>query len=161
MSDLLNSTHTTPPARIPAAALFPGLLGLLPFWGLALSTELSSGLDPLLALMALIMYAAVILSFVGAVSWGIALADPSLAPGQRKRLLHYSVLPSLVAWLIWFFPEGAMRWVAFAALTFALYLVDLRNGQQLGWPKEWLTLRLHLSATVGFLLLLAAVGHVL
>jgi hypothetical protein len=114
-----------------------------------------------LAREGLALYAVAILSFVGAVSWGIALTDPSLAPGQRKRLLQYSVLPSLVAWLIWFFPEGAMRWVAFAALTFALYLVDLRNGQQLGWPKEWLTLRLHLSATVGFLLLLAAVGHVL
>jgi hypothetical protein len=139
-----------------------GYGGLLPFLGLT-AVSLYSGNTALqsLAREGLALYAVAILSFVGAVSWGIALADPSLAPGQRKRLLQYSVLPSLVAWLIWFFPEGAMRWVAFAALTFALYLVDLRNGQQLGWPKEWLTLRLHLSATVGFLLLLAAVGHVL
>jgi hypothetical protein len=96
MSDLLNSTHTTPPARIPAAALFPGLLGLLPFWGLALSTELSSGLDPLLALMALIMYGAVILSFVGALWWGMAVhAAPSIL---RSAMFVWSVVPALIGW---------------------------------------------------------------
>ena len=138
-----------------------GYGGLLPFLGLT-ALSLCSGNAALqsFAREGLALYTVAILSFVGAVSWGIALAGQSLAPSQRKRLLHYSVLPSLVAWLIWFFPDGAMRWVAFAALTFAPYLVDLRNGQQLEWPKEWLTLRLHLSATVGLLLLLAAVGHV-
>jgi hypothetical protein len=139
-----------------------GYGGLLPFLGLtALSLYGGNASLQDFAREGLALYAVAILSFVGAVSWGIALADQRLEPSQRKRLLQYSVLPSLVAWLIWFFPDGAMRWVAFAALTFALYLVDLRNGQQLGWPKEWLTLRLHLSATVGPLLLLAAVGYVL
>jgi hypothetical protein len=96
MSDLLNSTHTTSPARIPAAALLPGLLGLLPFWGLALSTELSSGLDPLLALMALIMYAAVILSFVGALWWGMAV---HVAPSAlRSTMFVWSVVPALIGW---------------------------------------------------------------
>ena len=96
MSDLLNATQTTPSARIPAAALFPGLLGLLPFWGLALSTELSSGLDPLLALMALIMYGAVILSFVGALWWGMAVhAVPSTL---RSAMFVWSVVPALIGW---------------------------------------------------------------
>lgn len=137
-----------------------GYGGLLPFIGLtALSFYSGNSALQDFAREGLALYAVSILSFVGGVSWGIALADQSLQPEQQRRLFVYSVLPSLVAWLIWFFPEGAMRWVAFAALTFALYLVDLKHGQQLGWPKEWLTLRLHLSATVGLLLLLAAVGH--
>lgn len=96
MSDLLNSTHTISLARIPAAALIPGLLGVLPFWGLALSTQLSIGLDPLLALMALIMYGAVILSFVGALWWGMAIHAPSPAP--RTAMFIWSVVPALIGW---------------------------------------------------------------
>ena len=96
MSDLLNATHSVRPARIPAAALIPGLLGLLPFWGLALSTQFSSGLDPLLALMALIMYGAVILSFVGALWWGMAVhAAP---PAPRGAMFIWSVVPALIGW---------------------------------------------------------------
>ena len=96
MSDLLNATLTPRPARIPAGALIPGLLGLLPFWGLALSTQLSSGLDPLLALMALIMYGAIILSFVGALWWGIAVHAPDTAP--RTAMFIWSVVPALIGW---------------------------------------------------------------
>lgn len=96
MSDLLNAAHTPAPTRIPAAALIPGLLGLLPFWGLALSTQLSSGIDPLLALMALIMYGAVILSFVGALWWGMAVHAPATAP--RAAMFLWSVIPALIGW---------------------------------------------------------------
>lgn len=96
MSDLLNATHTVKSARIPAAALIPGLLGLLPFWGLALSTLLSSGLDPLLALMALIMYGAIILSFVGALWWGLAVH--AVPPAPRAAMFVWSVVPALIGW---------------------------------------------------------------
>lgn len=96
MSDLPNAAQTTPPARIPAAALIPGLLGVLPFWGLALSTQLSSGIDPLLALMALIMYGAVILSFVGALWWGMAVHAGPTAP--RATMFIWSVVPALIGW---------------------------------------------------------------
>jgi len=96
MSDLLNATQSVRPARIPAAALIPGLLGLLPFWGLALSTVLSSGLDPLLALIALIMYGAVILSFVGALWWGLAVHVT--APAPRSVMFIWSVVPALIGW---------------------------------------------------------------
>ena len=96
MSDLLNAAHTPAPTRIPAAALIPGLMGLLPFWGLALSTQLSSGIDPLLALMALIMYGAIILSFVGALWWGMAVHAPANAP--RAAMFLWSVIPALIGW---------------------------------------------------------------
>lgn len=96
MSDLLNTMHSNQPARIPKAALIPGLLGLLPFWGLALSTQLASGLDPVLALMALIMYGAVILSFVGALWWGIAVHATPSAP--RTAMFLWSIVPALIGW---------------------------------------------------------------
>ena len=84
------------PGRTPLAALIPGLLGLLPFWGFALATVLDTGVDPVLALMALIMYAAVILSFVGALWWGIAVHAPTNAP--RATMFVWSVVPALVGW---------------------------------------------------------------
>jgi hypothetical protein len=97
MSDLLNAAHITPSARIPAAALIPGLMGLLPFWGLALSTQLSTGIDPILALLALIMYGAVILSFVGALWWGMAVN--ASASTLRSAMFVWSVVPALIGWV--------------------------------------------------------------
>jgi hypothetical protein len=85
-----------PPIRTPFAALIPGLLGLLPFWGFALATVLDTGIEPLLALMALMMYGAVILSFVGALWWGMAVHAPPSAP--RATMFVWSVVPALVGW---------------------------------------------------------------
>jgi len=96
MSDLLSSANSQLPARIPKAALLPGLLGLTPFWALALSTIAGAGIDPLLALTALIMYGAIILSFVGALWWGLAVHAPAKAP--RDSLFVWSVIPALIGW---------------------------------------------------------------
>ncbi|MBZ1349937.1 DUF3429 domain-containing protein [Alcaligenaceae bacterium LF4-65] len=96
MSDLLSSANRPLPTRIPRAALLPGLLGLTPFWALALSTLAGTGIDPLLALTALIMYGAIILSFVGALWWGLAIHAPANAP--RDTLFVWSVIPALIGW---------------------------------------------------------------
>ena len=96
MSDLLSSANSLLPTRIPRAALLPGLLGLTPFWALALSTVAGAGIDPLLAVTALIMYGAIILSFVGALWWGLAIHAPANAP--RNTLFVWSVIPALIGW---------------------------------------------------------------
>ncbi len=96
MSDLLSSANSPLPARIPLAALLPGLLGLAPFWALAFAAIAGAGIDPLLALTALIMYGAIILSFVGALWWGLAVHAPSSAP--RATLFIWSVIPALIGW---------------------------------------------------------------
>lgn len=101
MSDLLNAAKdpqglTPIPSRIPLGALIPGLLGLLPFWGLALSLRIDTGVDPALALLALIMYGAIILSFVGALWWGMAVHALPSAP--RTTMFIWSVIPALIGW---------------------------------------------------------------
>lgn len=102
MSDLLdaakdpNALVGLPPTRIPLSALIPGLLGLLPFWVLALATVIDTGFEPALALVALIMYGAVILSFVGALWWGMAIHAP--AGSQRNTMFIWSVAPALIGW---------------------------------------------------------------
>lgn len=82
---------------LPAWAWPLGLAGLLPFLG---------GLGamwvwPGWAGHGLAAYGAVILSFLGAVHWGLALAAPEVAP--RARLVG-GVVPSLVAWVALLLP---------------------------------------------------------
>ena len=102
MSDLLNAAKDPNtrvgqlPSRIPLSALIPGLLGLLPFWGLSLATLVDTGFDPVIAIVALIMYGALILSFVGALWWGMAV---HATPGpQRNIMFIWSVVPALIGW---------------------------------------------------------------
>jgi hypothetical protein len=134
-----------------------GYGGLLPFIALALLVYFAKA--PALqsvALEGLALYAVTILSFVGAVSWGIALADPVLSDPQRRRLFIFSVLPALMVWLAWFLPAGRPQLLSLAALTLIIFLIDRRHGLALGWPLEWIRLRQHLSLTVTFCLLFAA-----
>ncbi|MFZ9723097.1 MAG: DUF3429 domain-containing protein [Burkholderiaceae bacterium] len=136
-----------------------GYGGLLPFIGLALLVVWPPSPHwQAFATEGLGLYAVTILSFVGAVSWGIALADPSLNDDQRARLLVFSVMPSLLTWLIWMTLLGAAQLLAFTALTLIVFLIDRIHGRALAWPAEWLRLRQHLSLTVSFFLLLAATG---
>ena len=141
-----------------------GYGGLLPFIGLALLVVWPPGPNwQAFATEGLGLYAVTILTFVGAVSWGIALADPQLNDSQRARLLYFSVLPSLVTWLVWMTLVGSAQLMAFTALTLIIFLVDRIHGRALGWPAAWLRLRQRLSLTVGLCLLLAAtalnLGH--
>lgn len=134
-----------------------GYGGLLPF--VALTVLVHSAKTHALQRFAqegLALYAVTILSFVGAVSWGVALADSALNDDQRQRLLYFSVLPSLLAWLAWFLPDGRSQLLALATLTLIIFIIDRRHGLSLGWPCHWVKLRLHLSLTVAFLLLVAA-----
>ena len=134
-----------------------GYGGLLPFIGLALLVVWPpSSHWQAFATEGLGLYAVTILSFVGAVSWGIALADPSLNDHQRARLLVFSVMPSLLTWLIWMTLIGAAQLLAFTALTLIVFLIDRVHGRSLGWPAAWLRLRQRLSLAVAFCLLVAA-----
>jgi hypothetical protein len=136
-----------------------GYGGLLPFIGLALLVVWPP--DPnwqAFATEGLGLYAVTIVSFVGAVSWGVALADAQLSDNQRARLLYFSVIPSLLTWLIWMTLVGSAQLMAFAALTLIVFLIDRIHGRALAWPTEWIRLRQQLSLTVSFFLLLAATG---
>jgi len=134
-----------------------GYGGLIPFAALAVGAHLvgDSGLSVIVN-DALTIYAITILSFVGAISWGIALADDQLHDSARARLLLFSVMPSLMSWLAWFLPGSASRYLGLAALTVLVFLLDQRHGAQFQWPAEWLKLRRNLSLIVAACLVLAA-----
>ena len=81
----------------PPAALYLGFSGAIPFCGLAAMTFITPEHLPLIA-HAQQVYGACILSFLGAIHWGFALAKTSeLKPDWTT--LGYSVTPSLIAWI--------------------------------------------------------------
>ena len=45
-----------------------------------------------------VAYGAVILSFVGALHWGFAMAMPSMPKVMRRNCFVWSVVPALIAW---------------------------------------------------------------
>ncbi|MEQ1711965.1 MAG: DUF3429 domain-containing protein [Hyphomicrobium sp.] len=96
----------TSPARVPALPLAIGIAGLIPFVGLAGIIVLNPRLPAADAWRALTLYGAVILSFMGGVHWGLAMArGAELGPrgaeaGGRRTVSGYiaSVVPALAGW---------------------------------------------------------------
>lgn len=82
-----------------------GLAGLLPFAASALGSHVAPDSWQGFARGALIAYGSVILSFLGAVHWGLALrALPEEQPFGPARLL-LGVAPALVAWMALLLPD--------------------------------------------------------
>ena len=97
MYDFHESTHNDPNASIPRTALVPGLMGLIPIFVLCLSTMRSDGLmTTSQALMALNIYAAIILTFIGALWWGLAARMPTSL--TSNVMMTWSAIPAIFAW---------------------------------------------------------------
>jgi len=138
----------------PAIAKWLGYGGTVPFVGLALSLVTSSDLSAFGLADAgpkLLAYAAVIISFIGAVHWGIALG---CAKEHQTRLYIYSVMPALFAWL-WMFVPGRMAFIGMALTIVAMYFID-RKLLLAHVPSAYLKMRLHLTVIVSVSLLVAA-----
>lgn len=153
--------HTQVPAStIPPAAAALGAAGFMPFVGLPLAQlwELTPLGQPWLPVLAL--YAAVILSFMGAVHWGLAMAEgggQTGAPSDPAWRYGASVVPALVGWFaVAFLPQViALRIIAtaFAALL-AYDLYAARSGLA---PPWYPTLRWRLTLVVVPCLLFASI----
>lgn len=126
--------------------------GLVPFVGLALATWLADGSREAAAIFALLAYGATILSFLGAVHWGLALRDPGNPP---VVMLVWGVLPSLAAWAALLWGEGSGLCLLAAGL-WACWFVD-----RLVYPRfdlqGWIAMRLILTAVASLSCLGAAV----
>ena len=145
-----------------AAPAFPligkwlGYGGVIPFVALALSIALGFELEGLGipdASGKLLAYGAVIISFIGAVHWGLAMhAERS----RQTRLYVYSVVPALVAWA-WYFVAVQIALFGMAATIVVMYFVDRFLLADLV-PAGYLKIRLHLTIIVAFCLLIAVPG---
>ena len=154
----MSAAHTPihPPAPynppLTNTARLLGHLGLLPFvLGALLVWVVNAEAHPY-ATLALAGYAAVIVSFLGGIHWGLAFR----LSAPPASLFIWGVVPSLVAWLAVMMPASAGL-VVQGVMLVVCYLVDRRVYPQQGLA-HWLTLRFRLSAVASLCCFLGAAG---
>jgi hypothetical protein len=143
--------------RAPPIVAWLGYGGLVPFVGLAAAALFHTAAHAWL-IRALLDYAAVILSFVGALHWGFAMSLPNLDPRQQRELFVWSVIPSLLAWIMLMLPPLAAG-IGFA-MAFVLHLLrDLKLARHTVLPRWYLPLRLRLTTVASFSILVNCVTN--
>jgi hypothetical protein len=125
-----------------------GYAGLIPFIGLSAMSVLWHDIHHSAILFSLLAYGATIISFLGAIHWGLAMRE-----GQPDRnTIIWGVIPSLAAW-------GSLvvdtYWgLAIQVITlWVCFLVDYKRYPQFG-VSEWLSMRLQLTVIAGVCLVL-------
>ncbi|MCK2184821.1 DUF3429 domain-containing protein [Halomonas getboli] len=119
-----------------------GLAGLLPFLLALTAAWLAPSAWRFVAIYAFLGYGAVILSFLGGVHWGLALAGAD--PGGRRLIV--GVLPSLVAWPALLLGPAAGAATLLAGFV-ALRLYEAGPGAE-GLPASYQRLRTRLTLAV-------------
>lgn len=102
---------------------------------------------------ALAKYAAVIVSFLAGIHWGLAMRGG--APKMDKRFT-WGIVPSLVAWIGVVMPAYAGL-VVQGVILVVCYLDDRRHYPKWG-ASAWLTLRFRLTVVASLCCFIAAAG---
>lgn len=125
------SATAVSPLKPAAEAWALGIAGLLPFVVGAVGLWTLSPEWAGLAALALLTYAAVIVSFLGGIHWGLAMSLTQ----TRRGLLIWGVLPSLLAWA-GLLLNSAWGLLLMAASLLLCYIVDCKVYRSLrldGW----------------------------
>jgi hypothetical protein len=104
------------------------------------------------AVLLLSAYAAVIISFLGGIHWGLAMRQPQ----PSARLLVWGVVPSLLAWVAVMMPAESALFIHGLVLI-ACYAVDRRVYPAQG-AAAWLVLRFRLTAVASLSCFIGAAG---
>ncbi|KAK1566214.1 uncharacterized protein LY79DRAFT_103921 [Colletotrichum navitas] len=103
-------------------------------------------------------YGAIIISFLGAVHWGMEYAEKTPHPRRTRFRYGMGVLAPMVAWPTLLMPVEYALTSQFAAFTF-LYLADTRAKNK-GWTPQWYGVyRFVLTAIVGASIFVSLVGR--
>ena len=131
---------------LPRPALILGVAGLIPF--IALSVQVATGQPmgaavTLPARAALLLYGAVILSFLGGIQWGIAVTSADRSDEWRRY--GFSILPALIALAaLWLNGRNGLIALAIAVGVWGLYeLWATGLGEAPPWYgrlRLWLTI---------------------
>ena len=129
-----------------------GHLGLVPFvLGAALVWVVNAEAHPY-ATLALSAFAAVVVSFLGGIYWGLGFR----LSAPPASLFVWGIVPSLVAWIAVMMPASAGL-VVHGVMLLVCYAVDRRIYPTQGL-SHWLTLRFRLSAVAALSCFLGAAG---
>jgi hypothetical protein len=142
---------------VPLPARQIGFLGLIPFAAAPLGAFLLPDPERFQAAQAGLFYGAVILTFLGAAHWGLALAgygaQGSAEGAMTRQRAWLSVAPCLVAWLaLLMVPTVAL---ATLIAAFAVTYIAERRGVEAGALPAWY-MSLRLPLTLGALASLGA-----
>lgn len=142
---LLSDEPIQPEQTPPPPANWLGYTGLIPFVAAAIGILVFRSNSEMQALMgmALLVYGAIILSFLGGIRWGAAL-NMRDKQGQMRQLC-LSVLPALLGWICVLLPSPAIAMIALAVgFTGQLYF-DLHSTALEQLPRWFGRLRVHLT----------------
>jgi hypothetical protein len=139
---------------IPRTAFWLGTAGLVPFVVLTSALYALPAPHAPVLMLYLTAYGAVILSFVGAVHWGVAMVHPQMRESERSVFMAWSVVPALAAWVALLMPASTA--VLLMAITFvAQYAADRQFAFRFRLPHWYLKLRGGLTAVVVLCLVVA------
>jgi hypothetical protein len=157
--DVTRTNETMTPFRdtaLPRSAMILGSVGLTPFILLAIQT--ATGL-PMGAGMvetareALVIYGAIVMSFLGGIQWGLAVSSADRSDSWRRY--GFSVVPTVLACLsVWL--GGHSGLVALASALTAWIIYELWCSGLGEAPQWYARLRLGLSVVAVACLVLAA-----
>ena len=132
---------------VPALPRRLGAGGVIPFVALPFLAWVDPANRPLY-LSAQAAYGAVILSFVGALHWALAMTADTAAPALRRGLYLWSVVPALLGWVALLLPLAGSLSLLLAGLGLQ-WLRDSRVVARLALPPWYLTLRTTLTLGAG------------
>lgn len=141
--------------RMPPVAYALGLGGVIPFVACGIAAVSAAPQSSLpqggIALAALIAYGAIILSFLGAVHWGLELRTAELAPPGRVMRLSLSVVPALIGWACVLLGLAGLPEIGLAGLIvgfFAIIAMERRWSGAGLVPSGYMTMRWILTLLV-------------
>lgn len=107
------------------------------------------------AIAGLVTYAAVILSFLGGIEWGLAIREEASSERTRAMALGWSAVPSMAAWAVLWLPSP--RWQIGAALGIfvAVWAADQWMASRGLLPAWFVDLRTAITAIVAVILAVA------
>jgi hypothetical protein len=127
-----------------------GYCGLLPFVGLSVLYSMTEQPERAgFALSALLGYAAIILSFVGAIHWGRSLHEPHMVRSNLLQII--SIVPVLLAWVALLVPPQIGLGILIVGFVL-IYLFDRMQYREVFWMQR---IRLNLTLGVLFTLLVS------
>ena len=132
---------------IPPIVNWLGYGGLLPFVALAAAVWVDSSRSSLWG-DALLVYGAVILSFVGALHWGFAMSQSDMSAHQRTHCFVWSVVPALLAWVALLVKYAVSPQYACVLLVAGFLIHFWQDKRLVKWarlPVWYLPLRLRLT----------------
>ena len=125
-----------------------GYSGLIPFIGLSAMSVLWHDIHHSAMLFSLLAYGATIISFLGAIHWGLAMREEQ----PDCIAIIWGVMPSLAAWCSLILDTYWGLAIQFITLWICFF-VDYKRYPQFGVSK-WLSMRLQLTIIAGICLAL-------